>query len=175
MNCLCSRLAAGRLVVRRDETLVGEDSNDDGAGLKPSAAPMGNDDENHGASSPEAGAGDRCDDDAGTFDPNRLVFADEIDPVPNTGDRLEFASEAASSSESPRAVDADNAWQVLVVDDDPDVLTVTQMGFRNLEILGRPVHDLCTISTRNPRYFIHSDARRCIAHRRCHGNGYGRA
>ncbi|MGC6418586.1 MAG: adenylate/guanylate cyclase domain-containing protein [Bradymonadia bacterium] len=138
---------------------MGDDSNDDGAGLKPSAAPMDNHDENHGASSPEAGAGDRRDDDAGTFDPDRLVFADEIEPGPKTDDRLEFAVDAANSSASPRTVDTDNAWLVLVVDDDPDVLTVTQMGFRNLEILGRPVQLICAQSAQEARDILSTQTR----------------
>ena len=48
---------------------------------------------------------------------------------------------------------------MLVVDDDPDVLTVTRMGFRNLELMDRPVHLICAHSAKEARDILSTHTR----------------
>lgn len=50
-------------------------------------------------------------------------------------DTLEFADETPAVSE-PAAL---YTWKILVVDDEPDVRTVTRMGLRNFSFAGRPL------------------------------------
>ena len=56
-----------------------------------------------------------------------LIFDDD--------DALCFVDDEASQDSVEMA-----PWNVLIVDDDEDVLLVTQLAFSGLEVLGRPIH-----------------------------------
>ena len=138
---------------------MGDDSRDDGVGLKRRSTPRIESGQSQERPAAKIDQGDSSQVVDQAFDPDRLVFADDIEPESNEVDQLEFAPEAASRSESSTVAESGQAWQVLVVDDDPDVLTVTRMGFRNLELMDRPVHLICAHSAKEARDILSTHTR----------------
>ena len=74
---------------------------------------------------------------SGLNEPDDILFIDDIDDEVLFRDMDDVVLIGDDSSE--QSGNRHQVWKVLIVDDDPDVLMVTQLALAGLEVLGLPV------------------------------------
>ena len=73
-------------------------------------------------------------------DDDELIFADEIEPntvIPSKGDGLLFTDEEHASPKFVPSPSSASSWKVLVVDDEPEVHTITKLTLDDFVLDGR--------------------------------------